>query len=455
MHGALLMKTSHSIFAVLVGALGCEAPNDQPIDATASLPDACTTMECAVADCQLKGMPRTSVSGRVMAPNGTLPLSGAIVYVPLSDPGPMPVGPRCDRCGAELPGGALTQTSTDANGSFSLEDVPAGMPFPIVIQVGSWRRQVTVEPMAACQDTRLPAEATRLPRDRSEGDIPRIAVTTGSADALECLVRKLGISDEEITTDTGDGRVHLFAGNGAKMFAASFPSDGAFSDAQTLWNDPAKLARYDIVVLSCEGAQRPQTKPLSAMEALRDYADHGGRVFMSHWHNIWLGGEQGHPEHGLAEWRSVIDFDFRAAQNEATQTAIIDRGSARGETFATWLKNVGATSGDTLIVHEPRYTAKRVGSAGVAQTWLHVDPSRSTPLGKQSVQDVVFTTPVGADADARCGKVVFSDMHVSSGSHSKPTVPYPSSCASGDLTPQEKALAFILFDMAACVSPIL
>ncbi len=454
MHMRRTMRYVH-FFLVVACFAGCTRPGEEPIDATATLPDACTSMECAIADCSLKGMPRTSVSGRVMAPNGTLPLAGAIVYVPLSAPGPLPDGTRCDRCDAEPLGGALTQTSTDAFGRFSLQDVPAGMDFPIVVQVGSWRREIVVPPVAACQDMPLAEEQTRLPRDRTEGDLPRIAVTTGSADALECLVRKLGISDDEITTDADDGRINLFAGNGAKSFASTFPHHGDFPDAQTLWNDPAKLADYDIVVLSCEGAQRPQTKPLSAMESLRDYANSGGRVFMSHWHNIWLGGERGHPAHGLADWRAVVDFDFDAAQNEVTQTAIIDRGSQRGETFATWLKSVGATTNDTLLVREPRYTAKRLGAAGVAQQWLHVDPTRSTPLGKQSVQDFVFTTPIDANADARCGKVVFSDMHVSSGSSSKPSVPYPSSCVAGDLTPQEKALAFILFDMAACVSPVL
>ncbi len=449
------MKYLRASSILLVGVLACSNnPSEEPIDASPS-PDACTTMECAVADCSLKGMPRTSVSGRVMAPNGTLPLAGAMVYVPLSDPGPLPEGPRCDRCDAEPLGGSLTQTSTDAFGKFSLQDVPAGMDFPIVVQVGSWRRIVNVTALAACQDTALSEEATRLPRDRSEGDVPRIAVTTGDADALECLVRKIGIADEEITTDAGDGRVQLFVGNGAKQFAPTFASQGQFADAQTLWNDPAKLATYDIVVLSCEGAQRPQTKPLTAMQALHDYADLGGRVFMSHWHNIWLGGERGHPEHGLADWRTVIDFDFGAAQNEATQTAIVDRTTPRGETFTQWLANVGATTGDTLTIHEPRYTAKRLGSAGVAQQWLHVDPARSTPLGKQSVQDLVFTTPITANADERCGKVVFSDMHVSSGSSSKASIPYPTSCSTGDLTAQEKALAFILFDMSACVSPIL
>ncbi|MBL0219247.1 MAG: hypothetical protein IPQ07_35930 [Myxococcales bacterium] len=333
---------------------------------------------------------------------------------------------------------------------------------PLVIQVGKWRRQITVPSVAACQDTALPETMTRLPRDRTEGDLPRIAVTTGSADALECLVRKLGIADSEMTTDAADGRVHLFAGNGASSFASTFPNQGTFADAQTLWSDLPKMKGYDIVVLSCEGAQRPETKSQEAMQALHDYADTGGRVFMSHWHNIWLGGERGKPSHGLPDWQSVVEFDYAAAQNEASQLAIVDESGPRGVDFAAWLQNVGATTmRDQLTINEPRYTAARLKTPVQALQWLYVDPARSTPPGKHSVQDLLFTTPLAAPPDQRCGKVVFSDMHVSSGSTSSPAVPFPGTgvnrngCATTDLTPQEKALAFIMFDISSCVGPIL
>jgi hypothetical protein len=43
-------------------------------------------------------------------------------------------------------------------------------------------------------------------------------------------------------------------------------------------------------------------------------------------------------------------------------------------------------------------------------------------------------------------------MHVSGDSTSSPDVPYPGGCATTDLTPQEKALAFALFDLGSCVS---
>ena len=42
-------------------------------------------------------------------------------------------------------------------------------------------------------------------------------------------------------------------------------------------------------------------------------------------------------------------------------------------------------------------------------------------------------------------------MHVASGSTSTAAVAFPGGCNTGDLTPQEKALAFIFFDISSCV----
>jgi len=67
---------------------------------------------------------------------------------------------------------------------------------------------------------------------------------------------------------------------------------------------------------------------------------------------------------------------------------------------------------------------------------------------------MVFTTPQDRSADTRCGKVVFSDMHVSSGSSSKTGTPYPLGCSQTPLSAQEKALAFIFFDISSCVGAL-
>jgi len=72
------------------------------------------------------------------------------------------------------------------------------------------------------------------------------------------------------------------------------------------------------------------------------------------------------------------------------------------------------------------------------------------------VQNFQFTTPQNVSDDQRCGKVVFSDMHVASGSSSNAGAgtPFPSQCSTTPLSAQEKALAFIFFDISSCVGSI-
>src|SRR5262249_52272671 len=114
----------------------------------------------------------------------------------------------------------------------------------------------------------------------------------------------LGIADKEIASAGSTARIHLFSDYGAGgnqgvgSFAGGFGGGaGAFADAQNLWNPSSPysggfdvLKQYDIVIFSCEGGQIPATKPQQAMDALKQYADLGGRVFLSHWHNIWIEG---------------------------------------------------------------------------------------------------------------------------------------------------------------------
>src|SRR5207302_72189 len=105
---------------------------------------------------------------------------------------------------------------------------------------------VQIPAATKCVDTKLGPATTRLPRNKMEGSIPKIAITTGGADSLECFLRKLGLDDSEFTNPDGPGRIHLYAGTGGSKA-------GATPNAQALWDDGAKLKTYDIAILSCEG----------------------------------------------------------------------------------------------------------------------------------------------------------------------------------------------------------
>lgn len=415
--------------------------------------DACVGLECNIVSCDAQGKPPTTLSGTVYAPNGTLPLYGIDVYIPNVPLGPVPEGLVCDRCGDTLPGYPVAQAKTDEAGRFVLTNVPAGADIPLVISSGKWRRQITIPSVAACADTALTAADTRLPRNQGEGNIPRIAITTGNADSLECLVRKLGVDDAEIAGGGGGGRIHLYAGNGVDQFRSGFPGgSGAIPDATPFWADVANLDDYDIVILSCEGAQNANTKPQSALDAMKAYADLGGRVFASHWHNIWISGHfQGEGDGQTpAVWDQIATWNNRSNPPDPTTATIDEQANPKGASFATWMLNVmGSTTRGLIPITEGRNTAESVDPAK-AEQWVYLTAAQGGP----GVQNFQFTTPNEQPPNNRCGKVVFSDMHVSGGPQGGD---YPDSCGNGlNLSPQEKALAFMFFDIASCVSgPIL
>ena len=407
----------------------------------------CEGLQCFQVDCAGKGLPDTTLTGTVYAPNGTLPLYNVTVYVPNGQVLPLPTGLSCDRCDNVLSGNPLVQATTDTEGKFTLTNVPATSDVPLVIQVGRWRRQITIPNVAACESMPLDAQQTRLPKNKSEGDIPRMALSTGGADALECLLRKIGLDDAEITTPSGDGRLHLYAGSGGTNKFDAAHGGASFPNATTLWADFNSLASYDIAFLSCEGSQNASTKPMASRDALKTFTDMGGRVFASHWHNIWI-------DSGPAPWPTTMTRVNLSDLNSIT--ADIDQTKPKGQDLAQWLLNVGAsTTLGKIAIEAAQHTISAVNAA-VADRWIYLD---TTANNQPSVQYLSFTTPVELPPEEHCGRVVFSDIHVASGDRSSTSRAFPSGgCTSNvaNMTPQEKVLAFMIFDIGSCISgPIL
>ncbi|AKU98195.1 Tryptophan synthase alpha chain [Labilithrix luteola] len=549
----------------------------------------------------------TSISGTVTSPNGVLPIYGATVYVPNAPVKPFTTGVTCEQCGAATAGVALVTTTTGPDGKFLLPNVPVSSTapgktneIPVVIQLGRWRKQFTVV-TSACTNTPVDALKTRLPKNKTEGDIPLTAISTGNVDGLECVFRKIGIEDSEFTNPSGNGRIRLYQDNGAVItkssglcsgsgescsnyggscgnrcsgngtscksagstcattcsmsgttctapgttcgnrcssngtscttFGASCDSGkgtcgspgrctttdnrcsniggtcdgagtcvaelrcssngnrcnasqapGASCDsgngtcgvdacvaggtctsagtcnqqagtpaANTLYNDPNELAKYDMTLFECVGGR--QDKSVTQQQNVREYANKGGRVYATHFSYVWLYNT------GAAPWNSTASWGADQASWPAA-TATLDTSFGKGQAFAQWLNIVGGllsplpagappwTPAPQITINEARHDVDSPITSP-AQRWLYTTTASSPNVS--SVQHYTFNTDWTKPADQQCGRVLFSDFHVTTGSNTNNVV-FPAECDNNPLTTQEKVLAFMLFDLASCVS---
>jgi hypothetical protein len=217
------------------------SPDVAPWDA-AGPTRGCANLQCQRPVCP--GTATTSLSGTAFAPNGKLPLYNVAVYIPNAPLAPLGRGMACERCGTIASGSPIASAITDAEGKFRIDSVPAGRDIPLVVQVGKWRRRVIVPNVKPCVDNVLTdPELTRLPRNRGEGDLPSVAITTGQCDGLACTMAKLGVDPTELGVKGQDRAFTYFQGN-----SAGGPPNMA--PAPELWGNFAELQKYDVVVLT-------------------------------------------------------------------------------------------------------------------------------------------------------------------------------------------------------------
>jgi hypothetical protein len=408
---------------------------------------ACVNLACKQVTCT--GTATTSISGTVFDPAGLRPLPNVNVYVPNGTVAALASGASCDGCTSGLSGFPLVKTVTGVDGKFKLDNMPLDTNVPVVIQVGKWRRQIKVT-TSRCVDTPVAVGLTRLPRNKTEGDIPKMALTTGGADALQCLLRKIGIDDSEFTNPTGTGRINLFAGSGGSSTYTAALGGATMPAVTTLWNSAAELRKYDVVLLSCEGGEVPGNKSVAALQAMQDYANAGGRVFGSHFHYTWM--KRATATVGVAApyrtWGGMATWTGNAAAN-GDEYAI--NTFAKGKTLYDWMQVIGKATLVPPATAPSRFPVTGVrGSIGSILDTTNILVWIRTITGNYP-QYFSFDTPVGAAAGTACGRFVFSDIHVASGD--TPSGSFPSQCttAKTSMTAQEAALEYMIFDLASPV----
>jgi len=413
----------------------------------------------------------TTITGKVYDPAGNDPLYGIAVYVPAVPlvplPRGVPTGADACSCAALFESGAVASTVTGVDGSFKLSNAPVGSNVPLVLQVGKWRRLVRID-VTACQDNPQPDKSLTLPSTVAPGEtddnMPDIAVSTGSADSLECLMHRIGLPLTEFVGGSGgSGHVHVFAGGNAGGVGgiAGQPELPAWAGAPpaytSLWDSQAHMMPYDITLFSCEGGETSDANPA----VLEQYLDAGGRAFASHFHYAWFSGpiHSGQSYSAPADWGSNLATWSGAgglglqANGKIVQTL---NGSAqpfaKGVALFEWLGlqgalGVNAAPAMELPILQPRFDAVVGPGNKPSQAWIQDDASPNTMYFS-------FDTPVNQPAQPDggppdyCGRAVFSDLHVS-GDTKDPG----GTCNDGLLSPQEKALEFMLFDLSSCVIP--
>ncbi|MET0794499.1 MAG: hypothetical protein ABW061_23465 [Polyangiaceae bacterium] len=444
----------------------------------------------AIPDCS-KAASVTHLSGRVVTPGRTdadvanqVGVPNAIVYIlqtnkledlPAIVAGIPSGGTACDRCEDQSYGPVLSGTVTDATGHFTLDEfIPVGKEFLLVVKAGRFRRAIkySLPPEAACKTTDLPTalpdNPTRLPRSMSDGsgvNIPRIAVTTGKVDAMECVLEKMGLEHDEFSNaaapvSSGPARVNLYRG-GPTGTPTGASIDAMTPHDSTLYGSAEQLESYDILVSDCEGTDWDAsfTERDANGANVRHFLNRGGRMFASHLSFSWLDGNGTQAfdastatETGLdaaGTWTDMLDI-------VATGIGVIAQGrpnaSPRIQNFSDWMVNEQITSAPdyTFNINEPRSMNTGLGDSSEEFVYLQ--------NGTKRTQQFSFNTPYAAPKASVCGRVAYSGFHVAVASGGGGATPFdnaifPEHCK-GDLTNQEKVLLYMLFDLGACIGII-
>jgi hypothetical protein len=423
-------------------------------------PGNCHGLQCNVVTCSSSAN-GTTISGTVYDPAGKNPMYNATVYIPVDETGTLPAftqGATCDTCSGAAALNAVAVATTGPTGTFLMKNVPVGSNIPIVVQMGKWRREIVISSISPCADNTItPTNGNctasdkslctlRLPRSQTDGynpaysggsvsnynhaDLPQIAMISGSADPLECILMKAGISPTEISSPasdpTGAKRLHFMHSEkapGAKLD----PTYGTQQSSTAFWRDsspttksPNHYAFYDVVLDACEGAaldKQSLTGTASPYGDLINYTNTGGRAFITHFGYVWLAYPSaksyvGAPDNwgSVATWRHLTGTTMTQDPLRAT----ILTSFPKGADFSVWLDTVGAsvsTGSNQLDIHEGRDDLSAVGTS--TQAWMTAHDNNYAGTAGNFPPHFTFNTPYGAPAANQCGRVVFSDFHVS------------------------------------------
>jgi hypothetical protein len=370
--------------------------------------------------------------GKVVAPEGTVPVSQAMVYLTSREPEAIPDGVYCDTCVTLLPSEPYAYTKAD--GTFELAAYATGRQ-RLVVQKGQFRRHRDFDVVAG--DQNVPGPLTQLPgrTDAAKGDtIPKIAMVVGGYDHIDFSMKKLGI--EEFYR-YGDGPIDI---------GGPPPGTKTGKTGSDLMNAASELSHYHITLLPCAamGATHDDNTnewqcgaPTGAQKtAFQSYVDAGGKLYVTDFAY----------EAVRQTWPGFITFYDRTDVPLTNPSQGIGTGCRGGgednpgtpqdKGLADWLGAIGDPSPELKaswsrmqkVTPQPGFDAKGNPVTITPKVWM------TSSIGGE-------TLPATVSFQQKCGRVLFSTYHCEGD-------------VSSGLIAQEKALLYILLEVGVCVGEL-
>ena len=368
--------------------------------------------------------PAGTVGGTVMAPSGTFPIAGALVYLTIGDAPEIPEGVYCYEC-EDMTGKKWTLTNPD--GTFHFDNVPAGE-WNLVVRKGFFQRQRAVS-VEADSHLDVPIEKTTLPSENSDDGkdhIASYAVLLSYPDETYKLLGKFGLAQ------MAGGDVQW----GTEAFDAynDDVSEPGYPPSTELFHDQPTLDHYHMIFLPCFASQVGIPFAEGRAEMLRSYVSSGGKIYNSCCVSYWT-------EHPFPAY-----IDFYGTDEASTwdigrlfSTAHSTTGSITDPGLRDWLAVVvpsadpdnypfsnGYTKLDALVPTDDGHGLEEDDYAVVPYSW--VDGAAADEYGG---------SPLMVTYNYDCGKVFYSVYETS-----------PDSGAT--ISPQEYVLLYIILEVGVC-----
>lgn len=388
------------------------------------------------------GMPTASeLTVTVTAPNGD-PISAATVWIDSSQQfAAIKLSSKAEFIDAEgnvcdePPGGAVVAACTNAQG---VAKIPCdGLSGTVVVNFAKGSFSGVVD--ADCSNPgEVAAEVTT--------DFTDIAVVTGTFDAIEDVLAKLGFGSV-------NGAGHLELGSETfTLYDGDNSLDSTYDDFHDVLLNPAQLDQHDIIFINCDEFGLGNELSIDAttkLSNLRGYVENGGKLYVTDLSYDYV--EQAFPEFvdffggldsgsipetpGAAEF-GLTPSDSNAVVNDSALAAWLDEvavntGNPDSNCFNTTADGkTGARNEDGSI-----YVADLLGG------WVLVDseeadaPSDITEWIIGTDLEGAVQRPLTVTFDLNFGRVLFTSYHTAL------------SCPSNGFWPQERVLQFLVFEL--------